>query len=87
MKLRIRGLCTIITYSCKDRKCVTLTMTAALASVTGLATWTEKAGHKLHVDKLSPSIFEELPTKTSCCGTIKPNRIAMSMICGQKMKL
>jgi hypothetical protein len=36
-------------------------------TVAGLAARSENVGHKLYVDNLSPSIFDDLPTKTTHC--------------------
>jgi hypothetical protein len=64
-------------YLGKDRKCVTPSMIATHATVTGFIAKNEHVGHKLYVDNFfsSLALFDDLHTKTvNCCGTIRPNR-------------
>ena len=67
----------VTVYLGKDRKCVTPSMAATHATVTGFTARNEHVGHKLYVDNfvLSPALFDDLHTATiNCCGTIRPNR-------------
>jgi len=64
-------------YLDKDRKCVTPSMTATHATVTGFTARNEHGGHTLYIDNFFPSpvLFDDLHTKTiNCRGIIKPNR-------------
>ena len=63
-------------YLDKDRKCVTPSITATQASATGFTARNEHVGHKLYMGNfyLSPALFDDLHTKTNCCGTVRPNR-------------
>ena len=75
-------------YACKDRKCVTPSMTATHATVTELTARTENVGCKLYVDNTSSSPLDNLHTKTiNCCGTVRSNRKGMPKNFGHKMKM
>jgi len=80
----------ITMYLHKDRKCVTPSMTATHATVTGLAARIEHVGHKLYMDNFvsSPALFDDLHTMTiKYCGTVRPNRTGMSKNFGHKIKM
>ena len=77
-------------HLCKDRKCVTHSLTTTHANVMGLVARTEHLGHKLYMNNFfsSPASFDCLHTKTiNCCGTIRPNRKGMPKNFGYKMKM
>jgi hypothetical protein len=63
-------------------------MRATHATVTGLAARLENVGHKLYMDNFltSPELFDDLHTKTNCCGAVRPNRNGMPETCEQKTK-
>jgi hypothetical protein len=57
----------------KDGNRATPSLTATLATVSGLATRIENVGHKLYMDIFfsSPALFDDLHTKTiNCCGLL-----------------
>jgi hypothetical protein len=61
----------------KDRKCMTPSMTATQATVTGLAARIEHVRDMLYMDNFfsSQALFGDLHTETiNCCGTARPNR-------------
>ena len=53
----------------KGGKCVTPSLTAALATVTGLTARIENVGHNLYMDIFfsSPALFDDLHTKMINC--------------------
>ena len=44
-------------------------------------------GHKLSMGISSALLFDDLRRSMNCCGTVRPNREAMTKSTGQKMKL
>jgi len=75
-------------YLGKDGKCATPSMTATHATVTELAARIEHR-HKLYMDSFfsSTALYDDLYTKTNCCGTVRPNKKDMLKNFGHKVKL
>jgi hypothetical protein len=72
----------------KDRKRVTLFMTATHATVTEHTARTENVGYKVYMDSIFPSPFDNLHTKTkNYRGTVRPNRKGMPKNFGHKLKM
>lgn len=78
--INLYKLCDYKEYTCnmtmclsKDRKRATPSLTATLATVTGLAARIENVGCKLYVNVSfsSPALFDDLHTKMkNCCGLL-----------------
>jgi hypothetical protein len=76
-------------YLGEDEKCVTATMTATHAIVTGLTARIEN-GHNLSTDSFfsSSDLYDDLLIKTiNHCGNVRPNKKGMPRDIGEKLKM